>query len=70
MLERYTGEEALLPVVIEDGGRESPSTDPVAHHMDPFTEPGLNPKKKNPHIYKQTDTNDEEQISVRKKVLY
>lgn len=43
--------EAHLPVVIADGRRESSSTDPVAHHMDPFTEPELNPKKT--HMCKQ-----------------
>lgn len=37
-----------LRVVIADGGREPPSTDPEAHHMDPFAEPGLCPKPE-PH---------------------
>lgn len=45
---RLYNEEQHLPVVIADSGRESSSTDPEAHHMDPFTEPGLNPKHK-PH---------------------
>lgn len=38
-----------LRVVIADGGREPPSTDPEAHHMHPFAEPGLCPKPE-PHI--------------------
>lgn len=56
MLRSYTVEEEHSPVVIMDGGRESSSTDPVAYHVDPFTEPELNPKNK-PHTHKQTGTN-------------
>lgn len=52
-------EQALSPVVIADGGRESSSTDPVAHHMDPFTEPELNPK----------NTQDEEGTTSMRKTL-
>lgn len=37
-------ERVYRPVVIVDGGRESSSTDSVAHDVDPFTEPRLNPK--------------------------
>lgn len=55
------GKEAHLPIVIEDGGRESSSTDPIAHYMDPFTEPQLNPK--NTHINKH---NEEGTISMGK----
>lgn len=56
LLRRYTVEEEHSPVVIMDGGGESSSTDPVAYHVDPFTEPELNPKNK-PHTHKQTGTN-------------
>lgn len=31
-------------VVVADGGGEPSGADPEAHHMDPFTEPGLYPK--------------------------
>lgn len=41
--------EACLPVVIADGGRKSSSTDPVAHHMHPFTEPELHPGNTDVH---------------------
>lgn len=40
------GEETHLRVVIADGGGEPTSTDPVADHVDPLTEPGLNPENK------------------------
>lgn len=38
-------------VVVADGGGQPSGADPEAHHMDPFTEPGLYPK---PHPHTNT----------------
>lgn len=38
--------KAFVPVVIANRGRESSSTDSVAHHVDQLTEPELYPKSK------------------------
>lgn len=43
---KVLSERAYPPVVIADSSRESSSTDSVAHDMDPFTEPRLNPKNR------------------------
>lgn len=40
-------------VVVVDGAGEASSTDPVAHHMDPLTQPGLEPRK---HTHTRTRT--------------
>lgn len=63
IVRKLHGEEAHLPVVIVDGGRESSSTDPVAHHMDQFTEPELHPE----NTHRQRSTHEEGTISIGKK---
>lgn len=45
--------------MVVDGGRESSSTDPIAHDMDPFTEPELYPKNRHFHTHKQVSTYEE-----------
>lgn len=59
----HGGEEAHWPVVIADGGRESSSTDPVAHHMDPLTQPELHPENT------QRSMNEEGTVSMWEKKL-
>lgn len=57
-------------VVVVDGAGEASSTDPVAHHMDPIAQPGLQPTEhRRTHMDTQDATLKMTKIQLREECL-